>query len=79
MATHKTPQTLQNFVINKVPNSQTFENMITNNQVNANELYLIVDPDTPPVLGHTLTIGSYSFNGSQDVTIPIYDGYYTWS
>lgn len=25
-------------------------------------------------LGHTLTIGSYSFNGSQDVTIPIYDG-----
>ena len=29
-------------------------------------------------VGHTLTIGTYSFDGSEDVTIPVYDGTYTW-
>ena len=28
----------------------------------------------PASLAHTLTIGTYSFDGSADVTIPIYDG-----
>lgn len=28
----------------------------------------------PQNLGHTLTIGTYSFDGSEDVTIPVYDG-----
>ncbi len=27
-------------------------------------------------VGHTLTIGTYSFDGSADVSIPIYDGTY---
>lgn len=26
----------------------------------------------------TLTIGSYTYNGSQNVNIPVYDGTYTW-
>lgn len=28
----------------------------------------------PSQLAHTLTIGTYEFNGSEDVTIPIYNG-----
>ena len=28
----------------------------------------------PTSLSHTLTIGTYSFNGSADVTVPIYNG-----
>ena len=34
----------------------------------------LVTNSIPQSLGHTLTIGSYSFNGSEDVTIPVYDG-----
>lgn len=30
--------------------------------------------DTAEKVKHSLTIGSYSFDGSNDVTIPIYDG-----
>ncbi len=29
-------------------------------------------------VGHSLTIGTYTFDGSEDVTIPVYDGTYTW-
>lgn len=36
----------------------------------------INNPTSAGSVGHTLTIGTYSFNGSADVTIPVYDGSY---
>lgn len=37
----------------------------------------INNPTSAGSVGHTLTIGTYTFNGSADVSIPIYDGTYS--
>jgi len=33
--------------------------------------------DTADKVNHTLTIGSFTFDGSENVTIPVYDGTYS--
>ena len=44
-----------------------------------NTLELFLTPITTGGLSiSTLTIGSYTYNGSQNVSIPVYDGTYTW-
>ena len=48
MATVSTTTTLAQLVINKVPNQSTFANMQTNNQIQANQLYLVTE-ETPTV------------------------------
>lgn len=75
-ATNTSTQNLSSLVINKVDSKQTFQQMVANNLVNPNELYLVQSELENSM--ETLTIGSYTYDGSSAVTIPIYDGTYTW-
>lgn len=76
MATISNTQDLSHLILNKVDSQETFQQMLTNHQVNTNELYLVQSESG--IANSTLTIGTYTYNGLQDVTIPVYDGTYTW-
>lgn len=76
MATMSNTQDLAHLVLNKVDSQTTFDQMLANHQVNTNELYLV--QSGTGIANSTLTIGSYTYNGLSDVTIPVYDGTYTW-
>lgn len=75
-ATNTNTQNLSSLVINKVDSKQTFQQMVTNNLVNPNELYLVQSELENSM--ETLTIGPYTYDGSSAVNIPVYDGTYTW-
>ena len=67
--TQSTP--VHNLIINRVTSLEAFEEMQTAGAINENELYFVEEPR------HTLTFGAggaYVFDGTQDVTVPVYTG-----
>ena len=67
--TQSTP--VANLIINKVTSQRAFDEMQAAGLINENELYFVEEPR------HRLTFGAngaYVFDGSADVTVPVYTG-----
>lgn len=64
MATKSSTQEMESIVINKVASSAVYQSMVTNNQINENELYLVMGDETPeassatPAMDGTASAGS---------------------
>ena len=71
MATKTQSTPVNNLIINRVTSAQAFTEMQTAGLINENELYFVEEPR------HRLIFGAnqeYVFDGTQDITIPVYTG-----
>ena len=71
MATKVSSTPVQNLVINRVTSQEAYNQMVLAGLINENEIYLVETPR------YKLTFGAgsaYVFDGTADVTVPVYTG-----
>lgn len=71
MATKTQSIPVTNLIINRVATQRAFEQMQMAGLINENEIYFVEEPR------HRLTFGAgqaYVFDGTEDVTVPVYTG-----
>ena len=68
MATLNHSTDINHLIINIVPNQSTYDDMVTNNQINTEELYFI--PGSGPKLAATINGVSYEYDTTEATVLP---------